>query len=486
MTKVYMKLAVIGCIVVGLGAFALQKNDVKAANTPPVSEDTERVELLDNSAFVTNVPHNMVILSTAKTAYQQLDSKKEGRANTTFLIQSDFDLGGKNINMPENCVLRFDGGVMKNGTIVGDNTNIEASPRQIFSTSMALKGSWCIDQAYVEWFGAKAMTKYNKVAALSNAAAIELAANTFQDVAFAANSNNKAFYYVTAEKGSKCVINIHEPVTLSGINQVSTQIVYVGESDIPVFYLTKSDAEYVFGPRYASIQNMCIRGEDYKCRKGAAIYVENGVAHVKFDNLYFCYLNECFVSDTWSLNLNTCKAEVSNVGFRLGVEHKGMPALNLTRCTAGYCKTAFALKSVFYSTMLNCSSDYCDVAWNIDQCIGLSLTTIGAEHCKQFMDIKGKDTRHIKLSNAFVCVYEKDELTKEDWNNFISVGEKVRHVVFEEVDFEMNEPKTLSSVTNRDARFIKVKGPNGQNQSFTISSSYCSRGDVKGFIDSRK
>lgn len=486
MANKYVKLAILGCIVVSLGALALERNEIQAANTNPVNDDTELLEVADYSSYRENNAYHTVTLSSAKSAYQQLDSKKEGRANTTYVIQSDFDLEGKTINMPENCVLRFEGGVLRNGAVVGDNTNIEAPPRQLFATSMTLKGTWCIDQAFVEWFGARAMTKYNKTAALNNAAAIQLAANTFQNVSFAANSNNKAFYYVTAEKGSNWVINIHEPVSMSGINQVSTQIVYVGESDIPVFYLTKSDAEYVFGPRYASIQNMCIRGEDYKCRKGTAIYVENGVAHVKFENLYFCYLNECFVSDTWSVNLNTCKAEVSNVGFRMGVEHKGMPAQNLTRCTAGYCKIAFALKSVFYSTMLNCSSDYCEVAWAIDQCIGLTLMTIGAEHCKQFMDIKGNDTRHIKLSNAFICVYKNDEMTKEDWNNFVSVGEKVRHVVFEEVDFEMNEPKALSSLKNRDTRFIMVKGPNSQNQAFTISNSYCSRGDVNGFIDCRK
>lgn len=480
MAKTYFKLIIIGCIAISLGALVFQKEEIKAANTSPVPEEPEQVDLVGNSNDGVDIPHHIVTLSTSKTAYQQLDSQKEGRANTTYVIHSDFDLEGGNINMPENCVLRFNGGLLKNGTVVGNNTNIEASPRQIFSTNINLKGSWCIAQAFVEWYGAKAITKYNKVAALKNATAIQLAANTFQNVSFAANSNNNAFYYVTAEKGSKCVINIYKPVTLSGINQVSTQIVYVGESDLPVFCLTKSDAEHIFGPRYASIQNMCIRGLNDKYRNGTAIYVENGVAHVKFENLYFCYFNECFVCDSWSVQLNTCKAEVSNVGFRLGVNHQGMPGVNLTRCSTGYCKTAYSLKGIYYSTMLNCSSDFCDVVWYINDCMGISFMTAGAERCHQFMNVGGKITKNIIVSNAFVWLSKNNEMTQEQWNNFILIGEKAQNIKFDNLYLDLEEPQNLSKQINRDKHFIKIKGNNKSRVS--ITNSYCSRGDLNYYI----
>lgn len=47
------------------------------------------------------------------------------KANTIYVIQYDYDLKEANINIPENCVLQFDGGSLSNGTIVGNNTKIK-------------------------------------------------------------------------------------------------------------------------------------------------------------------------------------------------------------------------------------------------------------------------------------------------------------------------------------------------------------------------
>lgn len=44
--------------------------------------------------------------------------------NTKYIIQYDYDLQGETINIPENCVLDFQGGSLTNGTIVGNNTVI--------------------------------------------------------------------------------------------------------------------------------------------------------------------------------------------------------------------------------------------------------------------------------------------------------------------------------------------------------------------------
>jgi hypothetical protein len=54
---------------------------------------------------------------------------------------------------PSNCVLRFSGGKLLNGTLIGQSTRIEASPYQIFQ-NVTLQGSCYVDYAYLEWFGA--------------------------------------------------------------------------------------------------------------------------------------------------------------------------------------------------------------------------------------------------------------------------------------------------------------------------------------------
>ncbi len=480
MGKNFYRWIIVFCLVLAIILVALQYNNsfavVKANDYKHVEETLFEEAEMDYSL-------ETVVISSKEAIEQQMDIRKGGKQNTTYVISSEINLEGEFIELPEACVLKFEGGSISNGCIVGNNTVIEALPRQIFSSTLSLKGTWCIETAYVEWYGCKAQKKYNKNVAIKNTEAIQNTINAFKNVTFGVSSNNDSFYYVSAMPGNRYVIGVHDPVTISGKNQVSTQIVYVGDEDIPVFYFTKDNAEYVFGPRYSTIQNLCIRGLNDKSRKGSAIFVEYGVAHTCFNNLYFSYLNECFVCDSWSATLNNCKAEVSNVGFRLGVKNNGLPNLNLTKCGAGVCKIAFALSGVFYSTYMNCSSDYCGKVWDIKDCNGLSLITIGAEHNRQFMNIEGSESRNIKISNAFVCVYKEDKMTEDDWNNYVFIGKKVKNVVFDQVDFEMNEPQILASIKNRDLHFININGTNGSKQSFSIGNSYCSRGDINEFIN---
>lgn len=44
------------------------------------------------------------------------------KANTIYVIQYDYDLKEASINIPENCVLQFDGGSLSNGNITLNNT----------------------------------------------------------------------------------------------------------------------------------------------------------------------------------------------------------------------------------------------------------------------------------------------------------------------------------------------------------------------------
>lgn len=47
-----------------------------------------------------------------------------GNPNTKYVIKWDYDLAGERIELQENCLLQFDGGVIRNGTLVGNNTII--------------------------------------------------------------------------------------------------------------------------------------------------------------------------------------------------------------------------------------------------------------------------------------------------------------------------------------------------------------------------
>src|SRR5690606_26892626 len=77
--------------------------------------------------------------------------------NTIYEITEDYDLAGETLVIPKNCVLRFNGGSIKNGIIQGDATKIEASPYNIFEQYTLLTGNVTNSCLYVEWFGAEAV-----------------------------------------------------------------------------------------------------------------------------------------------------------------------------------------------------------------------------------------------------------------------------------------------------------------------------------------
>ena len=63
--------------------------------------------------------------------------------NTVFVVQYGFDLNGETIEIPEGCVLEFDGGSISNGTLEGNDTFID---NKYVSTkilrSVNLEGNW--------------------------------------------------------------------------------------------------------------------------------------------------------------------------------------------------------------------------------------------------------------------------------------------------------------------------------------------------------
>lgn len=90
-----------------------------------------------------------VILRKNKTFAEQVT-----KANTIYEIRYDFDLFGVKVSLPNNCVLKFEGGMLINGTIVLSNTNsIVSAPVQIVS-SVNLEGVFNnTDQIRTSWFG---------------------------------------------------------------------------------------------------------------------------------------------------------------------------------------------------------------------------------------------------------------------------------------------------------------------------------------------
>ena len=73
------------------------------------------------------------------------------QSNTIYEIRYDFDLNGETIEMQEGCTLKFEGGSLMNGKIVGNNTFIQSEIRTIFNNTTC-EGTFSNEVGYPEWF----------------------------------------------------------------------------------------------------------------------------------------------------------------------------------------------------------------------------------------------------------------------------------------------------------------------------------------------
>lgn len=94
--------------------------------------------------------------------------------NNVYKIRYDFDLNGATINLPANSVLQFVGGSIKNGTLNGNNTVIEADSNAVIFDSVVIEGTWNVEHIYDSWFAFNTSPSYvsnqiiTNILALSN------------------------------------------------------------------------------------------------------------------------------------------------------------------------------------------------------------------------------------------------------------------------------------------------------------------------------
>lgn len=94
--------------------------------------------------------------------------------NNVYKIRYDFDLNGATINLPANSVLQFVGGSIKNGTLNGNNTVIEAGSNAVIFDSVVIEGTWNVEHIYDSWFAFNTSPSYisnqiiTNILALSN------------------------------------------------------------------------------------------------------------------------------------------------------------------------------------------------------------------------------------------------------------------------------------------------------------------------------
>ena len=84
------------------------------------------------------------------------------KANTIYVIQYDYDLNGETIEVPEGCVLKFDGGSINNGSIINNNTKIINIPNNMSN----ILGAFYTDYGYLTYNGHPVVDSRSEIHAL--------------------------------------------------------------------------------------------------------------------------------------------------------------------------------------------------------------------------------------------------------------------------------------------------------------------------------
>ena len=98
------------------------------------------------------IQKGFVILKEGDDFKEVVESYTDG--NVIFEIDYAFDLGGDDVevNIPVNCTLKFEGGQISNGTLIGSNTSIIGNTYHVFGNGLSFSGEWVVPDIDTDMF----------------------------------------------------------------------------------------------------------------------------------------------------------------------------------------------------------------------------------------------------------------------------------------------------------------------------------------------
>ena len=270
-----------------------------------VSKDASTITLIRK--FGGSVTPSLFSASTTGVVCTITDSSKResrniitkdiiNKSNTIYEIRYDFDLNSETIELQKGCTLKFNGGSLANGKIVGTQTLIEANATCIFGNSFSLEGTFENSIAYHEWF--------KLTSDIDDTNSIQKVLNLFHSICFlnktyivssTLNTNNAYILKGSSNKYGKSVIRYIGDSTL--FNLTSPQSLnYIIFENIALEGYAKEDG-YVFSknsicisqkePVSFEIKNVLIEGFEYGIKAEVQTYY-NYIETSRFNNVKYC------------------------------------------------------------------------------------------------------------------------------------------------------------------------------------------------------
>lgn len=292
--------------------------------------DEEDITVVDEKLKFKDKPHSAATFSGLGRVYLRknvvgdknvLTQDMINQPSTIYHIQYDYDLDGRTVVVPNNCILLFEGGSLSNGTIVGNDTIISAQLIKIFNEDISLDGTWKINGIYPEWYGA---TSYKKDIINNSTGAITLkeslidsndAFDKVKEVLINTNVHTiilSALYYVTKEidinvvayytNGTNIIGNGTDTGLIASINNTTASVLSINKNNNTIsqydylsnfaIYITKDSQLDSAILLYEIIRSTCV---DVKVYGGFAKF-EKGIYHlhsVVNNNIFLNVFERC-------------------------------------------------------------------------------------------------------------------------------------------------------------------------------------------------
>lgn len=101
---------------------------------------------IENGYSYTYSDKDIIVLNTNKTLAEQMTKE-----NSIYEFRDNFDLKGKTLIIPDDCILNFEKGILTNGSIKGNHTQIKGYDQPIFS-NISIAGTYKNEMSKTAWF----------------------------------------------------------------------------------------------------------------------------------------------------------------------------------------------------------------------------------------------------------------------------------------------------------------------------------------------
>lgn len=262
-----------------------------------------------------------LVLKKNKTFAEQVTE-----ANTIYEIRYEFDLGGDEVTIPSGCVLKFDGGLISNGEIEGDKTEITATAKKIFN-NIIFSGDFLVGKMFPQWFGAVADGDADNT-------------DSFQDALDSIGVLSDTIEILPGRYRFNSSLTIWKSNTTILCNG-DVKLNYYGTSHFFIIDLTDGVSHYnaakgrFFGGVLRAFDEECgdifhiIYAPEFRFEKISTLYGENGfnTYFSNFAGIWYTYFVECRAN--WAKKNGFNIRPISGAGQ--------VNQVSFYRCTAGSC-----------------------------------------------------------------------------------------------------------------------------------------------------